>query len=344
MKRFQSLRRFKWSDVPKRRRQLTYIMSAVAFSTYTLESKFEECIEIVGNKADITEPHTMFWLRVLFGRMRSRWVGAATDMRVPVALRSSLYSLFAWRYGVALEEVRYPLDAFPTFNDFFSRKLVEGARPISHVPKGLVSPVDCTVTTVGQISEDNNRVEQVKGSTYNIRSFLGFDPRENAKEDSELHYVVLYLAPGNYHRIHSPCEVTVSKGRHFCGELLPVRPWFLQRFNDVLAVNERVALTGQWQFGLMNLVAVGAANTGSIFLDFDHKLKTNRLRDIAVHCGGDISDKLYPSGVQLRCGDPVGGFRMGSTVVLVFESPKGFEWSVAPGDSLKVGQPLGQVA
>lgn len=185
---------------------------------------------------------------------------------------------------------------------------------------------------------------EVKGTTYNIRSFLGFDPRDVASETSELHYIVLYLAPRNYHRFHSPCEMKVSKGRHFCGELLPVRPWFLQRFNDVLAVNERVALTGQWQFGLMNLVAVGAANTGSIFLDFDAKLKTNRLRDIAVHCGGDISEKLYPNGVELHCGENVGGFRMGSTVVLVFESPKGFQWAVAPGDSLKVGQPLGQVA
>ena len=185
---------------------------------------------------------------------------------------------------------------------------------------------------------------EVKGTTYNIRSFLGFDPRDVASETSELHYIVLYLAPRNYHRFHSPCEMKVGKGRHFCGELLPVRPWFLQRFNDVLAVNERVALTGQWQFGLMNLVAVGAANTGSIFLDFDAKLKTNRLRDIAVHCGGDISEKLYPNGVELHCGENVGGFRMGSTVVLVFESPKGFQWAVAPGDSLKVGQPLGQVA
>eukprot|EP00438_Fugacium_kawagutii_P009303 Skav235253 [mRNA] locus=scaffold3995:361676:362437:+ [translate_table: standard] len=242
------------------------------------------------------------------------------------------------------QEVRYPLDAFPTFNDFFSRKLVDGARPICLVPNGLVSPVDCTVTTMGQITEDNDRVEQVKGTTYNIRSFLGSDPRENAKEASELHYVVLYLASGNYHRFHSPCQMTIHKGRHFCGELLPVRPWFLQRFNDVLAVNERVALAGQWQFGLMNLVAVGAANTGSIFLDFDGKLKTNRLRDIAVHCGGDISNKLYPGGVQFDCGSSVGGFHMGSTVVLVFESPKGFQWAVAPGDSVKVGQPLGQVA
>eukprot|EP00438_Fugacium_kawagutii_P009302 Skav235252 [mRNA] locus=scaffold3995:360540:361176:+ [translate_table: standard] len=104
MKPLQALRRFKWQDVPKRGRQLTYISAMVAFSTYTMESKFKECIEIVGNTADITEPHTMFWLRILFGRMRSRWMGAVADARIPVALRSSVYSLFAWRYGANLEE------------------------------------------------------------------------------------------------------------------------------------------------------------------------------------------------------------------------------------------------
>lgn len=303
----------------------------------------EECLEIVGNKADIREPHTMFWLRVLFGRMRSRWVGAAADVRIPVALRSSIYSFFAWRYSMAVDEIRYPLDSFTTFNEFFSRKLVDGARPISKVPKGLVSPVDGTVTTLGKITEESDRVEQVKGATYNVRSFLGLDPRESIQPKSELHYVVLYLAPGNYHRFHSPCDLTFKRGRHFCGELLPVRPWFLERFNDVLAVNERVTLNGDWQFGFMSLVAVGAANCGSVFLDFDHKLKTNRLRDIAVHCGGDVSEKLYPDGVKLSSGDVVGGFRMGSTVVLVFESPKGFQWDVTPGENIKVGQPLGQV-
>ena len=242
-----------------------------------------------------------------------------------------------------LEEVRYPLDAFPTFNEFFSRKLVEGARPIANVPKGLVSPVDCIVTTIGKITEDSDRVEQVKGATYNVRSFLGLDPRELIKPKSELHYVVLYLPLGNYHRIHSPCDLTFSKGRHFCGELLPLRPWFLERFNDVLAVNERVALNGDWHFGHLSLVAVAAANCGNIFLNFDGKLKTNRLRDIAVHCGGDISEKLYPNKVELCTGEELGGFRMGSTVVLVFESPD-FQWQVAPGESVKVGQALGQVS
>merc|ERR1712203_1252549 len=113
-----------------------------------------------------------------------------------------------------------------------------------------------------------------------------------------VHYAVLYLAPGNYHRFHSPAQMEFKSGRHFCGELFPVREWLLNRVDDVLSLNERVVLSGTWRFGQMHFAAVAAANVGNIYLDFDEKLKTNRLRDIVVHCGGDVSSKLYPNGVR----------------------------------------------
>lgn len=308
-----------------------------------MDYKFQECIDIVGNPAKVTSPHTLFWLRMAFGRSRSRWAGALTEIRLPTALRAPIYKLFAWKYGINLSEIRYPLDSFRSFNEFFSRELADGARPIADLPLGLVSPVDGQVMTCGVIDSPNARVEQVKGATYSVRSFLGLDPVEYAGSSSVVQYVVLYLSPGDYHRIHSPCEVKFSQGRHFCGELLPVRSWLLQRVNDIFAVNERVVLSGQWHFGQMHLVAVAAANVGNIFLDFDAKLKTNRMRDITVHCGGDVSSKLYPDGVQLPPGGKVGGFKLGSTVVLVFEAPQKFQWKVAAGDVVRVGQPLGEV-
>lgn len=328
--------------MPKRRRQLVYAGLIVTTVTATLEFKFQECMEIVGNPAKVTSPHTLFWLRVAFGRTRSRWMGSLSEMRIPVALRSSVYRLYAMKYGVNLSEVRYPLDAYKSFNEFFSRELVDGARPIAHIPDGLISPVDGTVMTSGVIETRDARVEQVKGATYSVRSFLGMDPVEQAGKSSTIRYVVLYLSPGDYHRIHSPCEVRFSQGRHFCGELLPVRGWLLERVSDIFAVNERVVLSGQWRFGQMHLVAVAAANVGNIFLDLDAKLRTNRMRDVTVHCGGDISSKLYPEGVSLQPGDKVGGFKLGSTVVLVFETPRKFKWKVEPGDVVKVGQPLGE--
>merc|ERR1711924_591667 len=161
--------------------------------------------------------------------------------------------------------------------------------------------------------------------------------------DKEVHYAVLYLAPGNYHRIHSPAEVEFKAGRHFCGEVLPLREALLTSVDDIFAINERVCLSGRWCFGNFHLVAVAVTNVGNIYLDFDEKLRTNRMRDIAVHCGGDVSSKLYPNGVKLKPGDSLGGFRLGSTVVLFFDAPKNFEWKVAVGDAVRVGRPLGEV-
>jgi len=310
---------------------------------FVMNYKFKECIEVVGNPAQVTSPNTLFWLRLAFGRTRSRWFGSLGEAILPVKLREPLYKLYAWKYNANLDEIRYPLDSFQTFNEFFSRALRDGVRPISDEPNGLVSPVDGTLTTCGTVTCVGERIAQVKGATYSVKSFLGFEPIDDDLEDREavVHYCVLYLAPGDYHRIHSPSEVEFKSGRHFCGEVLPLREWLLERVDDIFSVNERVVLSGTWRFGQIHLAAVAAANVGNIYLDFDERLKTNRLRDIAVHCGGDISSKLYPGGVRLSPGDHLGGFRLGSTVVLFFDAPKNFQWKVGLGDPVRVGEPLG---
>lgn len=309
-----------------------------------MDYKFRECMDIVGNPAQVTSPHSLFWLRMFFGRARSRWFGSLADAHLPTALRAPLIQAFAWKYGANLDEVRYPLDAYHTFNEFFTRALKDDARPIAEVDRGLVSPVDAQVLSIGEIDREDARIEQVKGATYSVPAFLGTEPMAIAGPSSVVRYVVLYLAPGDYHRIHAPCKVTFTKGRHFAGEVLPMSPSFLRRFDDLFAVNERVVLSGEWELGQFHLVAVGAAMVGSIYLDFDAKLKTNRLRDITVHCGGDVSSKLYPGGVDLGPGDGLGGFKMGSTVVLFFDAPKDFLWEVEPGERVQVGKPLGRVA
>lgn len=321
---------------------MTYVGALATTTVATMQYKFQECIEIVGNPARVSNPNVLFWMRMLFGRSRSRWFGSLMELHVPVALRPPLYRLFALRYGVDLEEVRYPLDTFKSFQDFFCRALKEGARPIADLPNGLVSPVDGKVMKFGYIDGPDARIEQVKGATYSLPSFLGQDPVVEGAQ-SRICYAVLYLAPGDYHRIHSPCSFDITMGRHFCGELLPVFIGFLKTVNDVFSVNERVVLSGKWRFGHFHLGAVGAYNVGNIFLDFDQKLKTNRLRDITNHCGGDLSWKKYSETIHLDAGGALGGFRLGSTVVLVFEAPDNFQWRISQWEPIRVGQPIGEV-
>lgn len=336
-------RRLRLPQLSRNQKRWGYAAVSVASVVGVMEYKFQECIHVVGNPAQVTSPHYLFWLRTLFGRARSRWLGSLSEAYVPVAMRSPLYNLFAARYGVNLDEIRYPLDAYRTFQDFFGRALRDGVRPITEMPDGLVSPVDGAVMTSGVVTGWDARVDQVKGASYHVPAFLGVDPMELAAEDREVHFIVMYLAPGDYHRIHSPAKCSISSGRHFSGELLPVRERLLSRLSDVFTVNERVVLSGKWCFGNMNMVLVAAANVGNIWLNFDEKLKTNRFRDIPVYCGGDISIKKYQQSHELDAGTTVGGFKLGSTVVLIFDAPKGFEFTVAPGDKVRVGAPIGGV-
>eukprot|EP00746_Dinoflagellata_sp_MGD_P018154 gnl/MRDRNA2_/MRDRNA2_142092_c0_seq1.p1 gnl/MRDRNA2_/MRDRNA2_142092_c0~~gnl/MRDRNA2_/MRDRNA2_142092_c0_seq1.p1 ORF type:complete len:344 (-),score=52.84 gnl/MRDRNA2_/MRDRNA2_142092_c0_seq1:286-1317(-) len=323
----------------RRRRMFAFGTVGTCGVVLTFEFKFTECIDVVGNPAQVTSPHKLFWMRMFFGRTRSRFVTFLTEANIPVTLRNPLFKSFAWMYGADLSECRYPLDSYRTFSDFFSRRIREGVRPVSK-EAALVCPSDGTVAALGVVEGIGARVEQVKGASYYLPFFLGVDPVEKAQPNRVVRYATIYLAPGNYHRFHSPSDFTIAVGRHFAGEVLPVFKGLLQRFNDVFTVNERVVLSGNWEFGQMHYVAVAAYNVGGIFLDFDDRLRTNQLRDIVAYCGGDRNSKTWPKEINLAKADVVGGFRMGSTVVLVFESPENFEWKVAVGDKVQVGTPL----
>ena len=90
-------------------------------------------------------------------------------------------------------------------------------------------------------------------------------------------YMVIYLAPGDYHRYHSPVSFTATYRRHIPGYLEPVDPRYLKGHQDVLKTNERVNLLGDWKHGFFAISFVGALNVGSIKLHFDESLMTNTL-------------------------------------------------------------------
>ncbi|KAF5339360.1 hypothetical protein D9611_009785 [Ephemerocybe angulata] len=169
----------------------------------------------------------------------------------------------------------------------------------------------------------------------------------NIRPGHSLFFTVIYLAPGDYHRFHSPTAWVVEKRRHFIGELYSVSPWMAKRLENLFVLNERVALLGRWKYGFFGMVPVGATNVGSIKIHFDQALRTNvRGRPPPV---GSFSEAVYTSaspilrGQPLTPGEEMGGFCLGSTIVLVFEAPSDFEFAVQNGQKVKVGQKLGDV-
>lgn len=201
-----------------------------------------------------------------------------------------------------------------------------------------------------------------------------------SENKTALYYVVVYLAPGDYHRFHSPTAWVVEKRRHFAGELYSVSPYLQRTLPGLFTLNERVVLLGRWRWGFFSFTPVGATNVGSIKINFDRELRTNSLTtDTAADKAAEeaaqrgepysgFAEATYASaspvlgGHALRRGEEMGGFQLGSTVVLVFEAPKGqrpsldegwmgektkrkggWNWAVEKGQRVKMGEKLGWV-
>lgn len=285
-------------------------------------------------------------------RITSRVFGWIASIPLPEWLRPAVYNCYASLYAVNLQEIDRDLSSFPSLVDFFVRPLREGVRPIAQ-NTNFVSPSDGKVLHFGPVT--SCAVEQVKGMTYNLQHFLGdvnwstatYSDRLNKTEcngyiasllknpTNQLYQLVIYLAPGHYHRFHSPTDWRVDFRRHFQGKLLSVSPRIAGRLPDLFSLNERAVYIGEWSGGFMALAAVGATNVGSIKVYCDSSLCTNTRKwpnkiceDANICCSNIAKGELF------------GEFRMGSTIVLLFEAPKDFKFSLKPKQFIKVGQAL----
>ncbi|KAL1916235.1 uncharacterized protein VTP21DRAFT_5852 [Calcarisporiella thermophila] len=168
----------------------------------------------------------------------------------------------------------------------------------------------------------------------------------STRAGNAVYFCVIYLAPGDYHRFHSPTNWVCESRRHFAGELFSVSPYMVSILKDLFVLNERVVLLGRWRYGFFSMIPVGATNVGSIKINFDQKLKTNQKEYLQ---GGTFEEASYRGasrllgGKPLHMGDEVGGFCLGSTVVLVFEAPIGFKFTVEAGQKVRMGQALGSI-
>ncbi|XP_059443960.1 phosphatidylserine decarboxylase proenzyme 1, mitochondrial isoform X2 [Corylus avellana] len=178
----------------------------------------------------------------------------------------------------------------------------------------------------------------------------------SARPMKGLFYCVIYLMPGDYHRIHSPVDCSILVRRHFSGCLFPVNERATRTIPNLYVENERVVLEGLWKEGFMAIAAIGATNIGSIELFIEPELRTNRPRKNLLH-SNPPEERIYEPegvGVMLKKGDEVAAFNMGSTVVLIFQAPISksveedgdssleFKFCIKRGDRIRVGEALGR--
>lgn len=311
-----------------------------------------------GNTWFMLAPWQVEVFRMIPMRWLSRTWGSMCNLYIPEVLRGPLFNSYSSWFKCNLEEaVVSNVTLYQTFNEFFVRKLKPGARCIDpHAT--LVSPADCCVTSCGEMSYNDLRLDQVKGISYPLDVFLGprhpfmkgldncfsesitSDVAKDTSNDFKIFYCSVYLAPGDYHWFHSPTEWTVEHRRHVPGNLFSVDPRVLRKINGIFNFNERVLLSGHWEHGLFVYAAIGAYNVGSI------KLNSKREKDLRTNISDSdmiFKDRLYGAGELHQRGDSLGGFELGSSLVLVFTAPKDFQFNIEAGQKLKYGQPIGHV-
>ena len=246
-------------------------------------------------------------------------------------LKRLLIETFKSAYGVDMAEFEGEgADDFQSFNAFFTRPLLPGARPMPTDESLAVCPADGVVSQAGAIRD--GALVQAKGRTYSVADLLG-DADFAATLDGGS-FATIYLAPHNYHRVHAPCAAELVASVEVPGRLFSVNGVTEAHVPGLFARNERLALRLKAPFGDFALVLVGAMIVASI--------------DVA-YADGPVSPyrelrTSKPRGVAFERGGEVGAFRLGSTVIVLFPpSVATLAPGIEPGAPVQVGAPLARL-
>jgi phosphatidylserine decarboxylase len=246
-----------------------------------------------------------------------------------VWLKNLLIRGFCRIYDIDLREAkRADPTAYASFNDFFTRELKSGARPVACEDDVVVSPADGRLTEFGRL----DRLLQAKGKTYTVASLLAEQPALIDMFNGGS-FLTIYLAPHNYHRVHAPVAGLLDRGRYIPGRRFSVNESTAAAIDELYCRNERVALWLSTAFGYSVVVMVGALNVASLTTALSGEIPSGPERVLAAE-----------APVPLARGAELGRFNLGSTVVMLF--PRGtIEWlpTLVPGQKLAMGQALGRI-
>jgi phosphatidylserine decarboxylase len=255
-------------------------------------------------------------------------VGFGARARVPSALRGPAYRVFARAVGANLGETELELGEYDTFGDFFARKLRPGVRPIDSNESTVISPCDGVVAARGIAA--NGELLQAKGLNYRLEDLVVDTTMAARLIDGP--YATIYLSPRDYHRVHAPVDARLVAYDYVPGELWPVNLKVAARRANLLSRNERVVI---WlespRLGVIAVVMVAATGVGNIRLRHAEDSVTWR------HAGELRRIELNE---QVKRGDELGAFRLGSTVVMCFE-PGSVQLEGEVGQAVRFGERLG---
>lgn len=269
-------------------------------------------------------------IRLLPRRQLTRALGALAAKQVPEFARAGLYGAFSSAVGANPAEAESPMENYPTFDAFFTRKLKPGLRPWIAATDGVGMPCDGRLDQLGRVRD--GKLIQAKGMEFGPQGLLGTELPVPWANDAW--FVTIYLSPADYHRVHMPVAGSVSELRRMGGELWPVNALSVRQVDRLFEVNERVSA----QFVLDDgrraaMVMVAATVVGGIGL----------APPLPPTEGEGAVWTASESPVRLEANDEFGTFHIGSTVVMLFEDADQV-WEPAPGAEVgakvRLGAPL----
>jgi phosphatidylserine decarboxylase len=246
--------------------------------------------------------HQYLLPKLALTRFAGRIAGAQGGRFTPQLIR-----WFARKYGVNMDEAHNPdLASYSSFNEFFTRALRDGARPLGD--SDFVCPVDGSISQFGTIEHD--QIFQAKGHRYSTTALVGGDRTLAALFDHGS-FATLYLSPRDYHRIHMPCDGRVTRMIYVPGSLFSVNPTTARGVPGLFARNERVVCLFDSAFGPFAMVLVGATIVGSMATVWHGVVNPSRT--------GTVREWHYrDQDIVLKKGEEMGRFLLGSTVVMLF--------------------------
>jgi phosphatidylserine decarboxylase len=265
-------------------------------------------------------------------RLLTVFAGQVANMRGG-PITHAIIRNFIKKYRVNMAEAADPsVESYATFNEFFTRALREGVRPMADSP--FICPVDAAISQFGPIEHD--QIFQAKGHSYSTRALVGGD-QSLAHRFDHGHFATLYLAPKDYHRIHMPCEGRLRRMIYVPGDLFSVNPLTARHVPSLFARNERVVCVFDTPYGPFVNVLVGATIVGSVATVWHGVVNPPRTRTIREWRYDD-------ENIVLAKGAEMGRFLLGSTVVMLF--PKNvvtFMADWAPTRPVRLGEPMATV-
>jgi phosphatidylserine decarboxylase len=268
----------------------------------------------------------MTMMRLLPKSALSTAVGLATRAPVPSSFHHVVVRWFAKHYRVNLDEAERPIEQYPNFGQFFTRRLKPGLRPMDEAPEAIVSPCDGAISQIGTI--DAGRCLQAKGISFPVDKLLGDARRALDFEGGS--FVTIYLSPRDYHRFHSPIEGRVTGYSYLPGAFWPVNRASVSSVDALFAINERLVTWLETSLGTVAYVAVGATCVSRIHAAYD---------SIVTHTDLGHKVHVYERPLPMQKGGEIGMFEMGSTIILLFQKGK-LTWdaSLSPDAPVRLGQ------